>query len=639
MTHDSIYYFKGIGEFKLLIQTIDDRNQTVAEALSAYRETKCLGNRFKQMTVQQLVDEPNLIRDLAEALRNGMEPQSQFKLPYMIAERQKELIEDLAMNYSIDIQRAVAKIVTGHYKNQDTKQEFNYCLEVAMAPRTDVGNEAAGMVEIIGNINSGLSISYGEAYFDSSKNVYQWYDKKSGFKSASSLRGILSEYGFSTAVYMSKRRFPSVLYINLNVPCPDWLGGAGKTHIDLRPYAKDIAETVKLLATKMPTYYGKGFAQTSYGRGGNQQYPAIQYLRDFIWDRYDAIYGNAKKGIQGDPTLKFRDPLTQSGVWYRLRPIMIDGGYEPEQNWGETRRYITSKIDEVCKELGLEREDLGIYAKARGMMLYDGNVYPVDAQSFEGLGKKGVFMLVIEKEGIADVVKEAARGSGVALVHTGGKFTKDVRNLIENAQVPVATLTDYDYDGMKMAEETISPVPRIGIDKDIVEWLQQNGYPEIKLESVEEEYTPRIMPEDEYLREKRIELDSIIAAFPDTPGRGPEALWKYIKYKLEELQKEKGFDYTNVITRPEPKEFYPEPVKTFLSKLDGYVEKVTKEDWEFENNKLVGMKELQQIEEREDQNLAVLEKALDDDEVMQDEIIPRINTMVDELEEWFDDED
>ena len=100
MTHDSIYYFKGIGEFKHLIQRIDDRNQTVAEALSAYRETKCLGNRFKQMTVQQLVDEPNLIRDLAEALRNGMEPQSQFKLPYMIAERQKELIEDLAMNYS-----------------------------------------------------------------------------------------------------------------------------------------------------------------------------------------------------------------------------------------------------------------------------------------------------------------------------------------------------------------------------------------------------------------------------------------------------------------------------------------------------------------------------------------------------------
>ena len=156
--------------------------------------------------------------------------------------------------------------------------------------------------------------------------------RRGEFKSASSLKGILSEYGFSTAVYMSKRRFPSVLYINLNVPCPDWLGGAGKTHIDLRPYAKDIAETVKLLATKMPTYYGKGFAQTSYGRGGNQQYPANNISGISYGIDTDAIYGNAKKGIQGDPTLKFRDPLTQSGVWYRLRPIMIDGGYEPEKN-------------------------------------------------------------------------------------------------------------------------------------------------------------------------------------------------------------------------------------------------------------------------------------------------------------------
>ena len=77
-----------------------------------------------------------------------------------------------------------------------------------------------------------------------------------------------------------------------------------------------------------------------------------------------------------------------------------------------------------------EREDLGIYAKARGMMLYNGNVYPITMQTFEALGKKGVFMLVIEKEGIADVEKDTARDSGVALVHTGGKLRKDVKYLI-----------------------------------------------------------------------------------------------------------------------------------------------------------------------------------------------------------------
>ena len=77
-------------------------------------------------------------------------------------------------------------------------------------------------------------------------------------------------------------------------------------------------------------------------------------------------------------------------------------------------------------------------------------------------------------------------------------------------------LARYDADGIAIAKD-MGDIPRIGIDKDIVEWLQKNGYPEIELENVEEEYTPRIEPEDEYLKKKRIELDSIIAAFPDTP--------------------------------------------------------------------------------------------------------------------------
>ena len=378
---------------------------------------------------------------------------------------------------------------------------------------------------------------------------------------------------------------------------------------------------------------------TSYGTGGNQQYPAKDYLEDFLTARYRAIYGDPEKGTLGDPSLKYTDPLSQSGAWYRMRPIMIDGKYQPEKTWGDTREYVTGLIDKVCKELfNCEREDLGIYAKARGMMLYNGNVYPITMQTFEALGAKGVFILVIEKEGIADVEKDTARDSGVALVHTGGRYVKYVKYLMQHAQVPCAQLTDYDADGIAIAKD-MGDIPRIGIDKDIVEWLQKNGYPEIELENVEEGYTPRIEPEDEYLKKKRIELDSIIAAFPDTPGRGPEALWKYIKYKIEELQREKGFDYSNVITRPEPKEFYPESVTTFLSKLDGYVEKITKEDWEFEEKKLVGMKELKQVDEREEQNLAVLENALDNDDVMQDEIIPRLDTMLDELEEWFEGQD
>ena len=124
-----------------------------------------------------------------------------------------------------------------------------------------------------------------------------------------------------------------------------------------------------------------------------------------------------------------------------MRPIMIDGNYQPEKTWGDTREYVTGLIDKICKELfNCEREDLGIYAKARGMMLYNGNVYPITMQTFEALGAKGVFILVIEKEGIAEVEKDTARDSGVALVHTGGRYVKYVKYLMQHAQGPLRTV-------------------------------------------------------------------------------------------------------------------------------------------------------------------------------------------------------
>ena len=81
------------------------------------------------------------------------------------------------------------------------------------------------------------------------------------------------------------------------------------------------------------------------------------------------------------------------------------------------------------------------------------------------------------------------------------------------------------------------------------------------------------------------------------------------------MQKEKGFDYSNVIKRPEPEELYPESFKTLISKFDAHIEKVTKDNWEFEDKKLAGVKKLTQVKERKNENLGILEKALDDDEV------------------------
>ena len=86
-----------------------------------------------------------------------------------------------------------SKIVIGHYKDPKTWQEFNYCLEVVIAPLNDEDAEDAGFVKIIGNINSSTHIDGGAKYFDGS---YFWIDRKGRSMNASNLRGILHECGF-----------------------------------------------------------------------------------------------------------------------------------------------------------------------------------------------------------------------------------------------------------------------------------------------------------------------------------------------------------------------------------------------------------------------------------------------------------
>src|SRR6266487_1777634 len=112
-------------------------------------------------------------------------------------------------------------------------------------------------VDLIGCINSTPSIDGGESYFQGGH--YEWFDnsKDEMLMTASSVRGILSNCGFSSYYWeqnKSKRRVPCVFYINLICPVLDWLGSAGKTHIDLQPFASDIAKTVSSVAYKMPTF-------------------------------------------------------------------------------------------------------------------------------------------------------------------------------------------------------------------------------------------------------------------------------------------------------------------------------------------------------------------------------------------------
>ena len=344
----------------------------VSDAFATFRELKCLPNKFKQMTVQQVADDPRLIGEIYEGLKK-MQPQSKYKLPYKKEDRQVELIENIAENYNIDKEHTQAKVVTGHHKDEDTGREFNYSLEVVIAPRKDKDFQNAGEVEIIGNINSTPSIDGGEQYFQGGD--YRWTDKKGNHMSSTSLRGMLGDCGFNRYLNTSKKKVPSVVYVNIKTPCPDWLGSAGKTHANMNPYQDALANTVTSLAYKIPTYHGKGDRATIQYDRPIRDKSAQDYLDDFLNER--------KRQIDRNPSLKTKDRITQRGVWYRIRPTMVSEGFVPKKNWGTTAEYIARIIKERCKKLfRLKREDLGIIASSRATMYYMGSHYPVNIDNF-----------------------------------------------------------------------------------------------------------------------------------------------------------------------------------------------------------------------------------------------------------------
>ena len=94
---------------------------------------------------------------------------------------------------------------------------------------------------------------------------------------------------------------------------------------------------------------------------------------------------------------------------------------------------------------------------------------------------------------------------------------------------------------------------------------------------------------------------------------GPELFWNYVRHKIEVLQQEKGFDYTNIIFQPEPEELHPEALDNLIVKLDEYIDKVVEDEREEIESDLSSSKELILIKQKEEKNLQVLTNAVDED--------------------------
>ena len=78
-------------------------------------------------------------------------------------------------------------------------------------------------------------------------------------------------------------------------------------------------------------------------------------------------------------------------------------------------------------------EELGIFAADRAQLYFDGHWHDVGFDDPYPLKLKGTDLIIIEKEGIAEIPLPYGDKIGVALLFTRGFATKYVRDLSETA--------------------------------------------------------------------------------------------------------------------------------------------------------------------------------------------------------------
>jgi hypothetical protein len=278
------------------------------------------------------------------------------------------------------------------------------------------------------------------------------------------------------------------------------------------------------------------------------------------------------------------EPITQNGFYYHMRKIFLLKGIDPEKQGKNFRRNMTNSINKMCKQLRTTREDLKIFASSRAFLYFRGERVPVSLANMEKNITKGTDILIIEKEGACEVWFEYANKQGIALLDTKGFAVEYAKRLSKLSDSHIAMITDFDDSGLLMAlniQDTVSSdIYRIGVDFDIVKELN------LKLSDVEERYTPgNAMKKLEklafwgeekkiyernfyYLREKRIEIDSIMEA------AGAEKFWKYVIKKLAKQFPER--DYNRSLTIQE--NIKPEIYYNFVKMLNDKIKEVLKDD-------------------------------------------------------------
>lgn len=392
----------------------------------------------------------------------------------------------------------------------------------------------------------GINASSNHYHSFTHDGYYHDYYKGSTRKHAAEAQDILKQCGYSNDQEYKQEKKRSIVLLNLWSPVVEYTD-YGKSTITLDPFQWTVYNLLaKLCAGSNKPRDNKG-----------QVLHTKVIFKEYLLDRYKAALLN--------PTLKQRDSWNTSTPVYRVRPRLEAKGLNP------TRAHLQGLVKTICDEIpemkiskgaesysftytgkiGVKREALGIYEAARAFVYFRGSTYDVSFKRLDELKRIATFILIIEKEGVVELLTYWADLYGVALCYTKGFLTENAKELSRMADEEgcnIVILTDMDFSGRSMAN-VVPNIYRIGImletlrilgitltDEGILEALPRPKGTENKqnitylntkhattakamyVEGLISEEDWEIMSSGQY--GKRIEIDNVIAA------SGSESFWK-----------------------------------------------------------------------------------------------------------------
>jgi hypothetical protein len=508
-----------------------------------------------EMTYQKLKESLPPIKDQSSSLVD-------LELPFDMNKkvREKALEERLKQIYFIKEGKGnfIYKKFDGYYENPNDNNngvQFPYKLEIVIAKSPILKQKRLTLIE---SLNCSPSLHSTSLFHTTNKSIFEWEKKNGEPWTTNDITIILEDCGYSDNNEELHKKNCNLIMINLISPRIDYKSHS-KSNIDLRPFAVKMGQDIY------------NFCKIAESRNKNNNDESITdnnkyHLRIWLKERLEAV--------QKDPTLLTTGRITLDGVYYRLRTKLDRMGIPIKD-----REYIKSSIKDICDEMGLKRDELGIIAADRAQFYYKGRSYGVGIDAISELAQYAADIVIIEKQGAVEALTSFADKQRIALLYTRGFSTEYALELTEKTESNIIVLTDLDADGLLIASKLPDnrPIYRVGVNQQMLDYFG------LDFDDVSETYTPQkghydtvaeylennnynLISKDMFrrLKKQRVEIDSVLSKVGSN-----EDFWDYIIQFLEEKFPNRNYNRSIDV----PKSVRPWYLQEFISNADKIISK------------------------------------------------------------------